>query len=410
MVLSVYLLVLTLASWVHVPAAVEHDGTMSIAIVVPAHNEELQIAATVRAILANNYPQSRRTLFVIADNCTDRTAAVAREAGARVFERSDLVERGKGQALDWFFRQHQEDYAGFDAVAVIDADTLPATDFLSAMASQFSDPHVMASQGFYGVANPRDSWRTLLAAAALAVFNHVRPAGQAGLGVSASLKGNGMLMRSELFRRYGWPAHSRVEDLEFYLLLLRDGIRVHYNPNAVVYGEMAVTAGQSAAQRRRWEGGRLDMLRQHATQLIKGLMSRPTLAYFDALMELCIPPLSLLVAAQLILFCISLAWFPPFAVVLGLCLLVSIGYVASGLLQRRMPLIVWLGLLGAPLFILWKLLLYLKMAVAPGNAGWERTRRKGELARPGGGSDDKPQGAGDPGSATTDEKDPEHER
>ena len=78
----------------------------------------------------------------------------------------------------------------------------------------------------------------------------------------------------------------------------------------------------------------------------------------DALMELAIPPLSLLVSAQLLLFCVSLVWFQPFAVPLGLCLLVSAGYVASGLLQRRMPLMVWLGLLGAPLFILWKLLLY----------------------------------------------------
>ena len=409
-IFSVYLLILTAAAWALRLDGSESTSALTIAVVVPAHNEELQIAATVRAILGSDYPPEQRRVLVIADNCTDRTAQAAQAAGALVFERSNLVERGKGQALDWFFRNHQEAYDDFAAVAVIDADTLADTNFLAAMAGQFSDPQVMASQGFYGVANPSDSWRTLLAAAALAVFNHVRPAGQAGLGVSASLKGNGMMMRSELFRRYGWPAHSKVEDLEFYLLLLKDGIRVHYNPTAVVYGEMAVTGGQSAVQRRRWEGGRLAMLRQHAPLLIKRLVSRRSLADFDALMELAIPPLSLLVSAQLLLFCVSLVWFQPFAVPLGLCLLVSAGYVASGLLQRRMPLMVWLGLLGAPLFILWKLLLYLKMTLAPRSEGWERTQRKAELARTAEGHDGKVEAREPTGAQPTDKEKSDHER
>ena len=105
-IFSVYLLILTAAAWALRVDGSESTSALTIAVVVPAHNEELQIAATVRAILGSDYPPEQRRVLVIADNCTDRTAQAAQAAGALVFERSNLVERGKGQALDWFFRNH----------------------------------------------------------------------------------------------------------------------------------------------------------------------------------------------------------------------------------------------------------------------------------------------------------------
>jgi lipopolysaccharide/colanic/teichoic acid biosynthesis glycosyltransferase/cellulose synthase/poly-beta-1,6-N-acetylglucosamine synthase-like glycosyltransferase len=377
---SVYLLLLTLAAWRFKKDARVADRQPAIAVLVPAHDEALQIEATVKAILACDYPAELKSLFVIADNCTDETARVAREAGAVVVERTNTEQRGKGQALDWFFHEHQQRYVSCDLVAIVDADSLPDRDFLKEMAVSFGNPGIMAVQGFYGVSNPRDSWRTLLSAAALAVFNHVRPAGQERLGASVSLKGNGLAMRSEIFQRYGWPAHSKVEDLEFYLMLLKDGIRVHYNPDAVVFGEMAASGSQSSVQRRRWEGGRLAMLKQHGMALLKRCLQTQELPYLDAFMELAIPPLSLLVCVQTLLLLVAWSWFSELIAIAAACLLISIFYVVSGLLLKRMPLAVWLGLLSAPLFVLWKLALYLKMILFPEGDGWHRTQRKAELS------------------------------
>ena len=138
---------------------------------------------------------------------------------------------------------------------IVDADTLVCKAFLSELSASLSHPDVSAVQGFYGVANPRDSWRTALSAAALAVFHHIRPAGRNVIGGTAGFKGNGLALRTQLIVQYGWPAFSIVEDIEFSLLLLLDDILVHYNPAAVVYGEMATTGSQASSQRMRWEGG-----------------------------------------------------------------------------------------------------------------------------------------------------------
>jgi 1,2-diacylglycerol 3-beta-glucosyltransferase len=111
-------------------------------------------------------------------------------------------------------------------------------------------------------------------AAALLAFHHVRPAGRNRLGGSAGLKGNGMAFRTAILGKYGWPAHSVVEDLEFGALLLLDGILVHFNPDAIVRAEMAATRKQAESQRKRWEGGRLEILGRLAPSLLRAWIAR----------------------------------------------------------------------------------------------------------------------------------------
>jgi len=378
---TLYLAILCLAALryraVSVPKS-PPEPTPRLAVVIPAHNEASGIAATVRSAAAAHWPPQRLDIHVVADNCDDDTAGAAQAAGATVHSRRAPDNRGKGQALDWFFRQCAPAYAAADIVVVIDADTLMLPDFAPAMAAAFARPDVLAAQGYYGVRNPQESWRTSLIAAALALFHHLRPAGRDVLGASAGLRGNGMAFRADLLRRLGWPAHGIVEDAECALVLLGEDIRVRYVASAVVLAEMAATAQQADSQRRRWEAGRLALLRSHGPGLFRGLSRQNALARLDAALDLLTPPLTLLALEQ----CLAAAaaavlapgWFPA---LLGLPL-VTVAAVVLALALRREPAFVWLRLAAAPAFAAWKLLLYARMLFSKKTTAWTRTLRRGE--------------------------------
>jgi len=351
---------------------------LSFVVVVPAHNEEGGIAETVASVHGTSYPADERRVVVIADNCEDRTADRARKAGADVVERHDTESRGKGQALDWFFRTHRQLYDRTDVVTIVDADTQLCPEYFTEMGASLSVPGVEAVQAYYGVSNPQANWRTSLSAAALAVFHHLRPAGRNVLGGTAGLKGNGMAFRTRIVRENGWPAFSIDEDVEFTLQLLLQDTVVIYNPDAIVYGEMAVSARQADVQRQRWEGGRLQLLREYGPKLLAKTLRRPRWATLDGVIELSVLPFSLLVMMQILtgvwLTAMWLdAWVWPVS-----WLAIDVLYVTSGLRLRRVPGYVWRALLSAPLFILWKIPVYLRMVVSGPRDRWVRTPREGE--------------------------------
>ncbi|WP_035238083.1 glycosyltransferase family 2 protein [Desulfobacter vibrioformis] len=364
---------------------------LNIGILIPAHNESFEIVQTVRNIKQTlNYPKSNYNIIVIADNCQDDTAQLAREAGAQVVERSDLSAKGKGQALDWFFKSHKSIYLECDAVVIIDADTIPHPNFLNEICQSFSSSGVDVVQGFYGVSNPQANWRTALASAALSVFHHIRPAGRNQMGGTAGLKGNGMAFKTKIVDAYGWPAYSVVEDIEYSLQLLMDGVLVHYNPDAIVYAEMASGARQAGTQRKRWEGGRVMLFKKYLPPLIKAFIKERKSCYFDGIMELLIPPLSLLVMAQTAMFiCAVITSLSTLAIwvlypqlwIIFLCM--TVFYIFSGLILRKAPFYVWRSLCFAPFFIIWKIPLYFSLIKnRRSKTTWERTQRESEKMAP----------------------------
>jgi 1,2-diacylglycerol 3-beta-glucosyltransferase len=351
-----------------------------IAVVIPAHNEASQIAATVRSVREADFPAEGLGVFVIADNCHDDTAAIARREGAEAFERSDPIHRGKGQALDWFFRRCTDAYGAYEVVAIVDADTLVDHAFFQHVAAAFTDPAILVVQGYYGVSNPRDSWRTALSSAALNVFHHLRPAGRNRIGGTAGLKGNGMAFRAGILKTFGWPAFSVVEDIEYSIRLLHEGVLVHYHPDAAVYGEMAADRRQAGSQRQRWEGGRWRLFRTHAPGLLKAWITWRQIRFLDAFFDLFTPPLALLVIWQVLLLVLSLGAHSGAAPVLLGGLATTAAYVVSGLVLKRAPLFVWVCLLVSPVFILWKIPIYLKILRGQDADRWHRTLRKAERA------------------------------
>ena len=235
---TLYLAVLTLAGLRRVvPAADQRPLAGPIAIVVPAHNEAAGIARTVDNLLAIARADGAATVCVVADNCGDDTAEIARAQGAHVLERHNLTQRGKGYALDHAFTQLAG--AGFVAYVVIDADTLAEPNLLSVLRRHLG-AGALAVQTRYAVLNAEQSPRTRLAELALCAFNALRPRGRHALGWSAGILGNGFALTAQALQQVPYRATSVVEDLEYHLRLIEQGLRVHFADETTVRGDMPV--------------------------------------------------------------------------------------------------------------------------------------------------------------------------
>ncbi|HVQ32190.1 MAG TPA: glycosyltransferase family 2 protein, partial [Vicinamibacteria bacterium] len=339
------------------PPAVE--PSLRFEIVVPAHDEEAGVAATVANLHELDYPAQRFRVFVVADNCTDRTAEKAREAGAQVLVRNDPSRRGKGYALAYAFERLGGEKAA-DAIVVVDADTLVSRNLLRAFAARLAAGETVL-QAEYGPRNPDASWRTRLMRLALTLFHGVRSLGRERLGLSCGLRGNGMCFASRVLREVPHDAFSIVEDLEYGVRVGLAGHRVAYVPEAEVQGEMAASEAASRSQRRRWEGGRLTVARQQLPRLLRqGLRQRRWL-HFDLAADLVVPPLATVVLASLagILACAAaLLLGAPLRVAPWLWASSALGlavYVGRGLVLAGSPLRSLRDLAWAPVYVAWKI-------------------------------------------------------
>ena len=192
------------------PERLPADPSSRFLIVIPAHNEQSGVAATVSSCLASDYPSLFFGVLVIADNCEDQTAAVARTAGARVVERFDTDKKSKGYAIEYLLEvlERSGELRSLDAVVVVDADTTIDPNLLRSFDDALRRGHDWI-QAYYTVANPDQSWRTRLMTYAFSLFNGVMQLGQNALGSSAGFKGNGMCFSTRGLRggrggRTGW--------------------------------------------------------------------------------------------------------------------------------------------------------------------------------------------------------------
>ena len=294
-----YLLLLTLA-WRRPTYVQGRQARLRFVVLVPAHNEQGGIAATVRSLQAIDYPHDLRTIVVLADNCTDRTAEVARAAGAHVIERGEPTRRGKGQALQYGIDRllmAAEDVPAWDALAVVDADTTASPNLLHALGAHL-EAGMSAVQAAYLPSPDRSGPMAVITNVGFTAFHLVRSAARERCGLSCGLRGNGMAFRRELLRRVPHAAFSRTEDLEFGILLGLEGVRVAFAGDTCVYGEMPEQRDVVAVQRERWIGGRAAIARRFGGALVRGAVTRRSLMLADLACDLFVPPLSLLTLAS----------------------------------------------------------------------------------------------------------------
>ena len=351
----------------------------SFAILLPAHNEEVVLTRLLESLRALDYPKDRYAVYLVADNCTDGTAALARrEAGVHVYERFDHARRGKGFALNWLWQRLEEDGFVHDAYIIFDADSVVEPNYLRIMAGELAKG-AQALQGRSTILNATESPSTAIRLIGVTLVNDVRHLGRNALGGSSTLA-NGMCLSRALLQQYPWQAFSLTEDYEYYLTLVQNGVRVRFVPEAVVRTHMPATFAHMRTQDIRWEsssGG--PSTRSVALKLLgSGLRARDFLR-IDAVAELLTPPLSVLVS------CCSLSAVASLLVKSRVGTLFSalltgglLTYVGVGLYLLRPPRAIYKAFLYAPGYMLWKVWVFLVLRNRKQQTKeWVRTSRTG---------------------------------
>ncbi|MDP4092307.1 MAG: glycosyltransferase family 2 protein [Bacillota bacterium] len=260
--------------------AEKYPPIKKFALVIAAHNEEKVIGHVIDSLLRQNYPKILYNIFVIADNCTDKTAKIARVHGASVYVRTNSEQRGKGFALDWMFSQIYTMEEKFDVISVFDADNLVAANFLMEMNKQLCKGHKVV-QGYIDSKNPYDSWITCAYSIAFWLANRIFQLPRYYLGLSCGLCGTGFCIDIEILKKIGWGATCLTEDLEFTMKLAYNNMKVAWAHNAVVYDEKPLTFKQSWRQRIRWMQGHADCASRYLKPLLKKSFKEGNLISFD---------------------------------------------------------------------------------------------------------------------------------
>ena len=352
-------------------------------VLMPAHDEARQIGGILSALFADLPPPMR--VLVVADNCTDDTAALARAAGAEVVERHDPARHGKGYALA-FGRDHLRARPP-EVVIVLDADCRAEPGSLGRLAMMAAEQGA-AVQGLY-LLEPRTDAAPMVQISSFAflVKNLVRQRGLQRIGAPIPLGGTGMAFPWPMFRDAALASGHLVEDLALSVDLAQAGHPARFEEDAAVWSD-AASQEATLGQRARWEGGFLQVARTHGLRLVgEGLRrGRPGLMWMG--LHVMTPPLALLVSIEAALLALAVPFwiarellgdvdpFAPLALSIAVILLIALLVLAAWALHGQR----WLRpgtLLRLPLYLMWKMALYLRLARGQGPRGWVRTEREG---------------------------------
>ena len=386
---AIYLYILALASLRQPSKPVKNRRPRHrFAIAIPAHNEASVIGATVQRLQALNYPPDLFRVYVVADHCSDTTAALARRAGAVVHERNQGPRTGKGAALSWLFQRILDD--GWDAVVVFDADTQVDAQFLRVMDGRLVHG-ARVIQGQHVISNAESGWFPALTWAMFLIDNRFQNLGRSNLGGSAKHMGDSICLRADVLRQVGWGA-GLTEDYQLRQRLLLAGVRIVYEPAAVGYGEAPRTLTQARAQRARWLRGTRDASSQFGRRLLVEALRRRDMALLDGALQAYLPSYSTLSVIAIGLTLLHLALngvlgliFPvrisiPWSVIgawSGLSGLLFI-YPLLGLTLERAPLRAYLAIATGPFFILWRTWLAVAARFGRRPVRWVRTAHGGQ--------------------------------
>ena len=349
-----------------------------LAVLVPAHDEASIIAATLRSVVPQLGPDDR--VLVVADNCSDQTAAIAAQEGAEVIERSDRLRRGKGYALDCGVRHLEGDRRGPpEIVIIIDADCRvgdSAIDRLARMCGRTMRPvqalYLMHAAGNAGI-------KMRIAEFAWAIKNKVRPLGLYRLGLSCQLMGTGMA--------FPWPCISTaslasghiVEDLKLGVDLALAGSAPLFCPGALVTSSFPTSEQGIASQRTRWEHGYLGVIVADTARLLASSLRTRDSATLAFALDLSVPPIALLVSLLTVVWLSSAAFFffvhARVAVIIATfeVIFLALGIVLAWRKYGRH--IVSLGdLARAGIYVIWKVPLYAKF-LSRRQSEWVRSKR-----------------------------------
>jgi cellulose synthase/poly-beta-1,6-N-acetylglucosamine synthase-like glycosyltransferase len=346
-----------------------------VAVLMPAHNEALSITPVLRGIQQQLRRQDR--LLVVADNCTDDTASVARATGAQVIERQDAQRRGKGYALDFGIRALSADAP--DVVVMMDADCMTTSGSLLTLAAQAIATGRPIQSSYLFAVPEHPSTKSLISAFAIKVKNWVRPLGMRQLGLPSLLFGTGMAFPWPILATVDLASSHIVEDMKLGFDLAIAGHPPLFAPSEQVTGQLPDSTQVALSQRTRWEHGHLALLRDYVPQLLGQGLQQGRVDLLALALDLAVPPLTLLV----------MLWFAILGLT-GLAAATGLGWLsvvitaaAGGLLflaiaaawfrfaRQEISLSSLVTFAG---YLIWKIPLYVKFLIKP-QSDWVCTER-----------------------------------
>lgn len=280
------------------------------AVLICARNESAVIADLVNSINAQDYPSRLITTFVMADNCTDNTAEIARNAGAQVYERFNKQQVGKGYAMDVLLKNIHRDWGedAFDAFVVFDADNVLCEDYITNLNVTFSDGYDIITT-YRNSKNWGENWISagygLWFLRESEYLNHSRHL----MGNSCAVGGTGFMFSNEIVKKQGgWPFHLLTEDIEFSIDNVLAGKKIGYCGTAQFFDEQPTKFSESYKQRLRWAKGYFQVFAKYGKTLIKKTIARENFSCFD--MSMSIMPAAVLAMGSFVLnIAVSLVGF-----------------------------------------------------------------------------------------------------
>jgi cellulose synthase/poly-beta-1,6-N-acetylglucosamine synthase-like glycosyltransferase len=350
----------------------------SVAVLMPAHDEATGVEAAIASVLAQLGPADR--LLVVADNCSDDTAGVARRAGAEVVERRDTQRRGKGYALDFGVRHLA--LAPPQVVVIVDADCTLAPAALKRVVARCHARGRPAQALYLMRSAPGAGAKAHVAEFAWIVRNHVRPLGWHRVGWPCQLMGTGMAFPWGLIQGGQLASGHIVEDMQLGLDLARAGRAPLFCPEALVASSFPADAEGATAQRTRWEHGHLNVITTQGLPMLAAALLRADAALAAMALDVCVPPLASLVLLQTAGAVAALAWltaggsaWPLALALLGLvALALSIAVAWRRFATHVVTAAEWLSI---PRYVLGKVPMYLRMFWRR-QTEWVRAKRDGK--------------------------------
>ena len=375
----IYTLVLILSNYfLREKDHVNREQITHFAVIIPAHNEELLLDRLLSSISQLTYPRDLVKLFVVADNCSDATAAIGRNNGAVVLERYDTNLRGKGYAIKYALANINLNDC--DAIFVVDADSIVEASSMNELDRAIQNG-ARIMQCYNGLANPDESWFTRIMDVSRTLGNEVLEPAKEKIGLASHLMGNGMCFVRDVIAMYGWDAFTVGEDWEYYAKLVMRGERIAFVNKARVYHSESVNLKQATSQRLRWSSGRFAIAAKYGFRLLYNGVKSRSIKTIDAAMPLLLPNPSLGISLTIMMLIACLVVPPPAYrnILIGwssLLILLQLAFFLVGILYVKDKKMKLLAILFAPIFLIWKSGLDLLSAAGIGRKSWVRTDRK----------------------------------
>lgn len=259
------------------------DKRFRYAIVIAARNEEKVITQLIESIQEQNYPQQLLTIFVVADNCDDQTASLAKQAGAVVYERFDTMHQTKGYALRYLFQQIERDFSiqRFDGYFVFDADNVLKSNYIEKMNEAFASGEKIITS-FRNSKNIETNTLSAMNSMHFLRTNRFSHRPRSYLGLSTTVQGTGFLFANELVKD-GWNYVDLTEDRSFSVDALLKGYKVSYCDQAEFYDEQPTGFKMIIRQRKRWAKGHLQVCGRVSKPLFINIFKNKSFSSYDML-------------------------------------------------------------------------------------------------------------------------------